>query len=341
MHRDPELQSQLDDTARLLALAEACVDTRDLETLLSRAGGCFFGTAQADLVAVVLPPQVSSVGPAVHVCSRTPLNALTERALRDETVNVLQGLGLDAPPAEAFVVLRGAELTPIHASVRNDQVFPLWTRPLSFEGEVLGVLTIFGYQDWILAPTRITFLERASALLARGLAQAVATAALRARSTEDPLTGALNRRGFDDAIRREIERSKRGHRELSLVLIDVDHFKQVNDAYGHPAGDEVLVRLVSRIQRVLRRSDYLCRLGGDEFAVLLPEAPEDLAHGVAQRILRSCSDVRAGGESPITLSIGVAGLNSAVASSADLVRRADDALYAAKRGGRGRINRAG
>jgi diguanylate cyclase (GGDEF)-like protein len=125
-----------------------------------------------------------------------------------------------------------------------------------------------------------------------------------------------------------------------MVLIDVDHFKQVNDTFGHAAGDEVLVRLVSRIQRVLRRSDFLCRLGGDEFAILLPEVAEDTAHGVAQRIVRVCEDLRVGGDTRVTLSIGVAGVNSAVTSTADLVRRADEAMYAAKRAGRGRVGRA-
>jgi diguanylate cyclase (GGDEF)-like protein len=340
MHRDPDLLNQLDETARLLALAEACVDTRDLETLLSRAGGCFFGTAQADAVAVVLPPQVSTLGPAIHVSAKSPLNALAERSLRDETVNVLESLGIDAPPSEAFVLLRGAELTPLHAAVRNDQHFPLWTRTLTCDGEVHGVLTLYGYQDWILSPANVAFLERATKLLSRGVAQAVSTAAMQVRSSEDALTGALNRRGFDDAIRREIERSKRSQRDLSMVLIDVDHFKQVNDTFGHAAGDEVLVRLVSRIQRVLRRSDFLCRLGGDEFAILLPEVAEDTAHGVAQRIVRVCEDLRVGGDTRVTLSIGVAGVNSAVTSTADLVRRADEAMYAAKRAGRGRVGRA-
>lgn len=334
--------AQLEDAHRMLALAEACADARDLEALLTRVAAVLFQCAQADVVAFVLPPAATPHGPTIHVSSRAPMTALTERSLRDETVMTLSSMNIDPPPAEAFTLLRGTELTPLRTSTRTDSVYPLWQQALEFEGELVGVLIIYGYQDWILAPRTSATLDQARSPVGRALFQALAFNQLRNRTHEDPLTGALNRRGFDDALRREVDRARRNRRDVSLVMIDVDRFKEINDGCGHPAGDEVLVRLTARIQRTLRRSDFLCRLGGDEFALLLPEVAEDVAHAVAERIAQACADITAGeGRMPVTMSMGVAGLNLAVGSPSDLVRRADEALYAAKRGGRARVSRAG
>ena len=333
---------QLEDAQRLLALAEACADARSLELLLTRMATVLFQCSQADVVAFVLPPAATPHGPSIHVSSRAPLTALTERSLRDETVSTLSSMNIEPPPPDAFTLIRGTELTPLRALTRTDVVYPLFQRSLEFEGELVGVLIIYGYQDWVLAPRTTETLEQAQGPIGRALFQALAFNQLRNRTHEDPLTGALNRRGFDEALHREVDRARRNRRDVSLVMIDVDRFKEINDRCGHPAGDEVLVRLTARIQRTLRRSDFLCRLGGDEFAILLPEVAEDVAHGVAERIAQACADiVTADHQLSVTMSMGVAGLNLAVGSPSDLVRRADEALYAAKRGGRARVSRAG
>lgn len=336
-----ETLSALNETNRLLALCEACADTREIEPLLGRVASVFLQSAQADLVAFALPPTATPHGPTIHMSSRSPTTPLTERSLANEIVGVLSDLGIDPPPAEAFTILHGTELTPLHTVARTDEVYPLWSKQLEFEGEIVGVVTVFGFQDWILSETTAGFLESAAPFLARALFQALALVQLRNRTHEDALTGALNRRGFDDALRREVDRARRGRRDLSLMMIDVDRFKTINDRFGHPAGDEVLVRLVSRMQRTLRRSDFLCRLGGDELAVVLPEVSEDVAHSVAERLAAVCREIGVGPDhEAVTLSIGVAGLTLSAASPSDLVRRADEALYAAKRGGRARVSRA-
>lgn len=332
----------LEETLRLLAITEACADARDVEVLLTRAAAVLFEGAQADVVAFVLPPAATPHGPSIHVSSRAPLTPLSERSLREETVLALQDLQIDPPPPEAFAVLRGTELTPLHAAPRTDTLYPLVAQRLEYEGELVGVIIIYGFQNWILSPSTRRTLEAAAGPIGRGLFQALTFQQLRNRTHEDPLTGALNRRGFDDALRREVDRARRNRRDCTLVMIDVDRFKGINDRFGHPVGDEVLIRLVARIQTALRRSDFLCRLGGDEFAIILPEVAEDVAYTVAERVASACSSVVAGPErEPVTLSIGVAGLNLAVGSPSDLVRRADEALYAAKRGGRARVSRLG
>lgn len=333
---------QLEEKSRLLALVEACADTRDLEALLTRAAAVLMEGAQADLVAFALPPAATPQGPAIHVSSRSPMSALTERSVREQTVLTLDELQIDPPPPDAFSIIKGTELTPLRAVARTDAVYPLWRSTLEFEGELVGVIIIYGYQDWVQSPRTVALYEQATGPLACALFQALALQQLRNRTHEDALTGALNRRGFDESLLREVDRARRNRRDLSLIMIDVDRFKEINDRCGHPAGDAVLTRLVARIRRALRRSDFLCRMGGDEFSILLPEVAEDVAHGVAERIAQACADLTAGDERvPVTLSMGVSGLNQAVAGPSDLVRRADQALYAAKRAGRARVSRAG
>ncbi|NUB44405.1 GGDEF domain-containing protein [Fertoebacter nigrum] len=148
----------------------------------------------------------------------------------------------------------------------------------------------------------------------------------------DPLTGVLNRRGFE---RRVIDRAAGG-----MLLLDLDHFKRVNDSLGHEAGDRVLVDVAAAIQSVLRRSDVLARFGGEEFVVFLPAATGPEALAAAQRIRAVIeAQVRAGGQ-PVTASIGVAH-GRQPRPVADLLAEADAATYQAKRGGRNRVVRAG
>jgi diguanylate cyclase (GGDEF)-like protein len=163
---------------------------------------------------------------------------------------------------------------------------------------------------------------------------------LERRSASDPLTGALNRRGFDAAYARELARLRRRPRALALLAIDLDHFKAVNDAHGHGVGDKVLVRTASLVGAALRESDYLARFGGEEFVVLLPDTDMTLAATVAQRIqaaLRTACDT---GIPVCTASIGIAAQTDPRQTLDDLLESADRALYRAKANGRDRIEMA-
>ncbi len=150
----------------------------------------------------------------------------------------------------------------------------------------------------------------------------------------DHLTGAPSRRAFFDVAERELARARRKGSGLGLLLVDADHFKRINDTYGHGVGDQVLRDLVRRTQEVIRKIDYCARLGGEEFAVLLPEATPETASMVAER-LRHALD-RSGQEPAYTVSIGLAML-APEENFASLMQRADQALYAAKAGGRNRV----
>ena len=156
-------------------------------------------------------------------------------------------------------------------------------------------------------------------------------------ATHDSLTGALNRRVFEEAANRAIARARRGT-PSALLVFDVDHFKQVNDTLGHAAGDDVLAGIAQMVRQCLRTEDVLARLGGDEFAALLEGAPLSEAQAVAERILRAAegsSPASASSASP-TLSIGLVEIDGQQ-DVRTLLSRADAAMYQAKDRGRNRL----
>jgi diguanylate cyclase len=156
---------------------------------------------------------------------------------------------------------------------------------------------------------------------------------------EDALTGTLNRRGLDQTLTREIARAQRGDGVLSLSMVDLDFFKKVNDEYGHEAGDQMLVHFASLIKSIMRKSDALVRYGGEEFTLILPDTDARGAHFVLARLqqLMSKSPLEYEGRKiNTTFSAGIATLRTEENGHA-LLRRADEALYAAKNGGRNLI----
>jgi diguanylate cyclase (GGDEF)-like protein len=154
----------------------------------------------------------------------------------------------------------------------------------------------------------------------------------------DHLTGLYNRRSFDTRLRDEVERIRRYGRPFTLLLIDIDHFKECNDRFGHQKGDEVL-RGVSRIVLSrIRRSDFAARYGGEEIAVVLPETPSEKGATVAEKIrqaVEQLSEAYTGVK--LRVSIGVTCCQKDVCNAADLVTSVDEALYEAKRAGRNRV----
>jgi diguanylate cyclase (GGDEF)-like protein len=162
------------------------------------------------------------------------------------------------------------------------------------------------------------------------------TAAYERLALTDPLTGLTNRRGAEQVIRREIHRARRYGNEVAFVLLDVDHFKLVNDSHGHGMGDEVLRLVAHAIAARLRDSDLPARWGGEEFLLLLPNTPLEAARMCAERIRASVSTLTTPIARPVTISGGVVQLLSGE-SLPDVIARADALLYEAKRSGRNRI----
>jgi diguanylate cyclase (GGDEF)-like protein len=168
----------------------------------------------------------------------------------------------------------------------------------------------------------------------------VLQAQLREQAHRDPLTGLYNRRYLDATLARELARSAREAQPLSLMLIDIDHFKQVNDRYGHQAGDEVLKQLAALLNEQARSTDVVCRFGGEEFLLLLPNMPQDMALERAEHwranfaaLTVPCGLVQV----QATLSIGIASYPEHGTLPDELIHHADLALYRAKADGRNRV----
>jgi diguanylate cyclase (GGDEF)-like protein/PAS domain S-box-containing protein len=159
---------------------------------------------------------------------------------------------------------------------------------------------------------------------------------LRKLAVTDELTGLRNRRSFEERLVMEFSMARRRKRELSVLLIDVDNFKTINDRWGHAAGDEVLRRLGTILRTTVRLPDLPARYGGEEFVVLLPESGEESAMGLARRVMQRVATEDWDNE-PLTISVGMAAMNESLESGFQLVELADEALYAAKRAGKNRV----
>ena len=218
--------------------------------------------------------------------------------------------GLDRPRE----VVRGLELGA------NDYV----TKPVSMPVLLARIRTQLMISDMVKR------LETQARILAR-------------LASYDQLTGAFNRRGLEQILKTEVERSLRYRQPLSALMLDIDYFKPVNDRYGHPIGDLVLRRIAGIISSTLRSTDLLCRYGGEEFLIILPHTGLERALEAGERIRREIAGEPfrdQGLEIPLTVSLGAAGLDPEAADPAEeLIAAADRALYRAKREGRNRVCR--
>lgn len=156
----------------------------------------------------------------------------------------------------------------------------------------------------------------------------------------DPLTGIYNRRAYDKRINEELQRYLRHGNLFSMLLLDVDHFKRINDRYGHTVGDTCLKEIIKRIRPILRKSDFLARFGGEEFIVFLPETDGKGAVEVAEKLRRVVEDtefIYKAKVEKITISIGLTEVKPSGRSPDILFNRMDQAMYEAKRAGRNRV----
>jgi diguanylate cyclase (GGDEF)-like protein len=165
---------------------------------------------------------------------------------------------------------------------------------------------------------------------------------LRAQATIDPLTGCHNRRGFDEILGTELGRARRYDRPMSLVLLDIDHFKRINDDFGHEVGDNALQRIGRAVRHTFRSTDSAARYGGEEFALVFPETAKDEALRLAERLRALIEQLPPNSEVPraLTASFGIASFPDDASDAMELIRAADRALYQAKANGRNRVEEA-
>ena len=208
--------------------------------------------------------------------------------------------------------------------------------PLSAEDRSLGALVVEHTGGSRIQRRVVTGLERSASYAALALRNAWLLEQVQRLAATDGLTKIANRRTFEATLEREVARATRSAEHVSLVMLDIDHFKQLNDQHGHQAGDEVLRNVAAALSCECRDFDTPARYGGEEFAVILPGCGPEEAEDIAERLRRSVS--AAPSIVPITASAGVATYPSHAGDADTLVRAADDALYASKHGGRDRTS---
>ncbi len=214
--------------------------------------------------------------------------------------------------------------------------------PMVALNDTIGMLHLRQENDATpLEEAHLTFAMTIAEQVALTLANLRLRETLRAQSIRDPLTGLFNRRYLEESLEREIHRASRNGTSLAVLMLDLDHFKLLNDTFGHDAGDAVLREWGGFLQVRVRFEDIACRLGGEEFAIVLPDASLESAQEIAQRI---CEDARLLNVNhrnnqlgPITVSIGAASFPAHGANAETLLHNADQALYQAKSAGRNQV----
>lgn len=280
-----------------------------------------------------------SAGGAVYLAREGQLELAASSGLSDAGT-------LASHPAvvKVFETLGGARIE-LPGGILLDRVlacFPpraVLVEAVHYDGRALGVVLLASDRPYTEEETRR--LRLLSRPLALAFHNALAYDELETVAALDGLTGCYNRRFGLARVREEFARAVRMEAPLSVILFDLDHFKAVNDSWGHLAGDRVLIQSARQARQLLRQGDVLIRYGGEEFLAVLPFAGAEEASGVAERIRRAISETpvpNGRGAIAVTVSAGVASWPEApVASEMELIDQADAALYRAKRGGRNRV----
>jgi diguanylate cyclase (GGDEF)-like protein len=239
-----------------------------------------------------------------------------------------------------------------HAHVSNDGEsivckhtppgeFATFCMPLISQGKSMGVVHFQSNGKREMQDTLLLLANMFAEQVGLSIANLRLRKALRDQSIRDPLTGLFNRRYLEETLEREVRRAVRASQPLSVIMLDLDHFKKFNDTYGHEAGDMVLRETAASLTRSVRAEDIVCRYGGEEFVIILPTADLDSAHLRAERIRSSCRGLTVvyQGRSVgiITASLGVAALPMHGSTPGQLLDAADAALYRAKEEGRDRV----
>ncbi|OGW61957.1 MAG: hypothetical protein A2V83_05550 [Nitrospirae bacterium RBG_16_64_22] len=327
-------------TRELTVLQEAISDVAsslEIEALLQKLVWHASILVRADLAAlVVLHPETgeiqyfkSSVPPEAFPVKTLP----TGRGL----LGVILKEGISLHVEDAAKDPRFGGLPPGHPPIRN-----LLGVPLILRNKLVGELIVANKEDGgSFTPADESLLTA----LAFQSASSLENARLHSRAVEmattDGLTGLANRRAFEARLEEEVDRSERYQHLFTLMILDIDHFKNVNDTHGHPAGDVVLRELARLLKAAVRTVDFIARHGGEEFVILLPETGGTNGREVAERIRARAAKTPVklpdGTEISFTISLGVACYPSCGKAAPDLVDRADQALYIAKQSGRDRV----
>ncbi len=332
----------------LFELGKVVSSVDDLGEMLSMIAELACTLVEADACSIMLLDARKKllIGKAAH--------GLRGRDIRSISFEVGEGVaGVVAQSGQAALITdvrtdaRFVDLPASKASIRSrprrkpeSRIRALACAPLNARDHLVGVLTA-------TSSTVGAFEEEDLELLgfvARTIALDIENVRLRRLAVTDQLTGAYNREFLQQRLPEAVDKAERDGDPLSLAMVDVDHFKPINDRYGHDVGDLVLAEVASKLRSAIRLDDMLVRYGGEEFLVLLPSTGASKAHDIAERMrLALQEETFFAGDAPIEvrISVGIAEHLRGSDSPTTLIRRADSALYAAKESGRNRVEIAG
>jgi len=316
----------------LFQIGKAIGSDDDLATLLARISELVCELAVAEGCSIMLLDRTGQrlLGKAAHGLARSDLPAMSFRLGQ----GVAGWVAERGEPALIADVSRDPRYLVLPASERR--IRSLACVPIAYRDERIGVLTVTSSGEGVFTHDDLELLR----FIATTIALDIDNARLRRLSVTDPLTGAYNREFLDQRLPRLIDAADQCGEPIAVAMVDIDHFKQVNDQFGHAVGDQVLADVAGRLRAAIRAGDLLVRYGGEEFLALLPGAGRERALEIAERMRARLDDdpiVADGRAHAVRISVGVAEFRRGVDSPAELIRRADEALYAAKRSGRNRV----
>jgi diguanylate cyclase (GGDEF)-like protein len=302
----------------------------DLDVVLQRALYAATSTAEADAALLVVDqddddPLVATTGMTAEEAGRQQLSSSPAPGARAVQVTFRYGSAGEPAPVAGPTVIRSGVVVPVH----EDHV------------GTVGTLAVFWRSDeGAMDDEALDDLEGLAASCAPAIRNALRFREARRLADVDPLTGLHNRRYFQETLARECARAHRYERGLALLMLDVDDFSAINDDFGHLGGDAVLAAVADRLVTIVRQADVACRVGADSFAILLPEAGEQDAEQLYNRIQFAVGSGSTGPAERVRLSAGIAELRPED-DAVSLYRRTDEALYNAQLEGKGRVQLAG
>ncbi len=264
---------------------------------------------------------------------------LSVAASKGETVDLIGDVRFDSGFGFSSWVAKQQKpilLSELHRGRRQTgiEVGSFLSAPLIVQGELIGVLNLSHSKQKVFNEEHLRVLVLVAGQSASVIQRLLMYEQMKRLAITDELTGLWNRRYFMQHLQDEIDRGRRYQQSFAIAMIDVDHFKMINDALGHPVGDRVLADMGRLLRKLGRASDLLARYGGEEFAILMPMADAEHAVMAAERLRTAISDHIFPRRKKLSVSIGLACFPADGANGADLLKRADSALYEAKRNGR-------